>query len=232
MCCSKKYFTLLLNSCNFSNLFIVPGNLLNNVIPTFPLLFLTTVVLQNWVWKSDFWRVQWSWTVYENTVKCSLRPGAVSDSNRSVRCTQTDNHHSAFASHLRGKVCQDPKAVSNLQLLCLTITCSTSTWPWISTDHESNSSPSFITTVPAFSTTANTITLHKALRTASGTLVKATDHLKAFTCCVNFKGVSTSSSDRSEGDFSRHSRIVSRTVKLSILSALSSSSPESRQWAL
>ena len=35
---------------------------------------------------------------------------------------------------------------------------SISTWPLIITDHESSSSPSFMTTVPAFSTTANTIT--------------------------------------------------------------------------
>jgi hypothetical protein len=62
MCCSKKYFSLLLNSCILSNLFIVLGNLLYNCIPTFALLFLKCVVLQNWVGRSDFWRVQWSCT--------------------------------------------------------------------------------------------------------------------------------------------------------------------------
>ena len=60
MCCSKKYFSLLLNSCILSNLFIALGNLLYNFIPTFALLFLKCVVLQNWVWRSDFWLVQWS----------------------------------------------------------------------------------------------------------------------------------------------------------------------------
>ena len=58
----KKYFSLLLNSCIFSNLFIVLGNLLYNFIPTFALLFLKTVVLQNRVWRADFWHVQWSCT--------------------------------------------------------------------------------------------------------------------------------------------------------------------------
>ena len=62
MCCSKKYFNLLLNSCILSNLFIVLGNLLYNFIPTFALLFLKSVVLQYWVWRSDVWRVQWSCT--------------------------------------------------------------------------------------------------------------------------------------------------------------------------
>jgi hypothetical protein len=38
------------------------GNLLYNFIPTFVLLFLKSVVLQNWVWRSDFWRLQWSCT--------------------------------------------------------------------------------------------------------------------------------------------------------------------------
>ena len=56
----KKYFSLLLNSCIFSNLFIVLGNLLYNFIPTFALLFLKRVVMQNWIWRSDFWSVQWS----------------------------------------------------------------------------------------------------------------------------------------------------------------------------
>jgi hypothetical protein len=60
MCCIKKYFSLLLNSCIFSNLFIVSGDLLNNLMPTFPLLVLKRVVLQKWVWRSDFWCVQWS----------------------------------------------------------------------------------------------------------------------------------------------------------------------------
>jgi hypothetical protein len=62
VCCSKKYFSLLLNSCILSNCFIVLGNLLYNFIPTFVLLFLRSVVLQNLVWRSNFWRVQWSCT--------------------------------------------------------------------------------------------------------------------------------------------------------------------------
>ena len=62
MCCSKKYFRLLLNSCIFSNLFIVLGNLLYNLIPIFALLFWKIVVLQNSLWRSDFWHVQWSCT--------------------------------------------------------------------------------------------------------------------------------------------------------------------------
>jgi hypothetical protein len=53
MCCSKKYSILLLNSCFFCTLFIVSGNLLNNLIP---ILKKKTVVLQKWVWRSDFWQ--------------------------------------------------------------------------------------------------------------------------------------------------------------------------------
>ena len=45
--------------CNF---FILLGNLLCNFIPTFALLFLKSMVLQNGVWRSDFWCVQWSCT--------------------------------------------------------------------------------------------------------------------------------------------------------------------------
>jgi hypothetical protein len=60
MCCSKKYLRLFLNSCILSSLFIVSGNLLYNFIPTFALLFLKSVVLQNWVWRFSFWCVQWS----------------------------------------------------------------------------------------------------------------------------------------------------------------------------
>ena len=47
------------NSCILSNLVIVLGNLLWNFLPTFALVFLKSVVLQNWVWRSDFWLVQW-----------------------------------------------------------------------------------------------------------------------------------------------------------------------------
>jgi len=47
VCCIKKYFSFLLNSCILSNLFVVLGNLLNNFIPIFALLFLRSVVLQN-----------------------------------------------------------------------------------------------------------------------------------------------------------------------------------------
>jgi hypothetical protein len=47
----KKTFSLPLNSCILSNPFIVLGNLLYNFIPTFALLFLKSVVLQNWVRK-------------------------------------------------------------------------------------------------------------------------------------------------------------------------------------
>jgi len=43
MCCNKKYFSLLLNSCNFSNVFIVFGNLLYNFIPTYVLLSVEAV---------------------------------------------------------------------------------------------------------------------------------------------------------------------------------------------
>jgi hypothetical protein len=39
--------TSVLNSCIFSSLFIVLGNLLYNFIPTVALLFLKSVVLQN-----------------------------------------------------------------------------------------------------------------------------------------------------------------------------------------
>ena len=62
MCCSKKYLSLLLNSFIFSNFFIMLGNLLYNFIPTFLLLFFKRVVLQNSVWRSDFWHVEWSCT--------------------------------------------------------------------------------------------------------------------------------------------------------------------------
>ena len=62
MCCSKKYFSLLLNSCTIFILFIVLGNLLYNFIPTFALPFLKGVVLQNWLWRFDFWHVQCSCT--------------------------------------------------------------------------------------------------------------------------------------------------------------------------
>ena len=58
----KNSSNLLLNSCIFSNLFIVLGNLFYNFLPTFALLFLKRVVLQNWVWRSDFWHVQCSCT--------------------------------------------------------------------------------------------------------------------------------------------------------------------------
>jgi len=58
--CLTWKFSLLLNSWIFSNLFIVLSNLLYSFIPTFALLFLKRVVLQNWIWRSDFWRVQWS----------------------------------------------------------------------------------------------------------------------------------------------------------------------------
>ena len=50
---------------------------------------------------------------------------------------------------------------------------SISTWPLRMTDHESSSSPSFMTTVCAFSTTANTMTAHSARRVASVMLAKA-----------------------------------------------------------
>jgi len=43
----KKYFSLFLNSCVLSNLFIALGNLLYNFVSTFALLFLKSVVLQN-----------------------------------------------------------------------------------------------------------------------------------------------------------------------------------------
>jgi hypothetical protein len=59
VCCSKKYFSLLLNSCILSNRFIVFGNLLYNFIPIFAPLFLRSVVLQNLVCRSNFWHVQW-----------------------------------------------------------------------------------------------------------------------------------------------------------------------------
>ena len=78
------------------------------------------------------------------------------------------------------------------------------------TDHESSSSPSFMTTVPAFSTTAKTITRHKARRTERVMLANA------LRCCVNSSRISISSSDRSDGSFSKHSRTVSRTVKLCV----------------
>jgi hypothetical protein len=61
-CVAVKNTCLLLNSCILPNLFIVLGNLLYNFIPTFAKLFLKSVVLQNWVWRSDFWHVQWSCT--------------------------------------------------------------------------------------------------------------------------------------------------------------------------
>ena len=61
-----------------------------------------------------------------------------------------------------------------------------SPWPWLMstlplmmTLHESSSSPSFMTTVPAFSTTAKTITRHSARRTDSVILANARK------CCVN-----------------------------------------------
>ena len=50
---------------------------------------------------------------------------------------------------------------------------SISTWPLRMTDHESSSSPSFMTMVPIFSTTANTMTAHSARRIASVMLAKA-----------------------------------------------------------
>ena len=55
MCCIKKYFSFLLNSCILCNLFVVLGNLLYNFVPIFALLFLRSIILQNWVWRSDFW---------------------------------------------------------------------------------------------------------------------------------------------------------------------------------
>jgi hypothetical protein len=60
VCCSKKYFSLLLNSCILSNHFIAFGNLLYYFIPTFAPLFLRSVVLQNLVWRSNFCFLQWS----------------------------------------------------------------------------------------------------------------------------------------------------------------------------
>lgn len=84
----------------------------------------------------------------------------------------------------------------------------TSTHPLTNTDQESNSSPSFITIVPVFSTTANTMTEHSAFRTASVMLVNA------FRCWVNSSRASMSSSVRSEGSFSKQSLTLSRTVRL------------------
>lgn len=86
--------------------------------------------------------------------------------------------------------------------------CSISTAPLINTLQLSSSSPSFKTTIPARSTTAKTITAQSALLTAKVIFVKA------FSCCVNSKSVSMSSSVLSIGSFSKHSRTGSRTVKL------------------
>ena len=49
----------------------------------------------------------------------------------------------------------------------------TSTCPLSMTDHESSSSPSFMTTVPALSTTANTMTAHRARLVARVMLANA-----------------------------------------------------------
>lgn len=83
---------------------------------------------------------------------------------------------------------------------------SISTMPFIKTLHESNSSPSFITTVPAFSTTANTMELHKAR------LIVNVIFVNALRFCVNPSSTSTSCSVRSVGSFSKQSRTVSRML--------------------
>lgn len=111
--------------------------------------------------------------------------------------------------------CKSLSMVGRMPKLSPTCSCSTSpllystsTVPLIRTLQLSSSSPSVRTTIPARSTTANTMTAHSARLTARVMFVKA------LRCCVNSRRTSMSSSDLSTGSFSRHSLTVSRTVKL------------------
>merc|ERR1719491_1988135 len=86
------------------------------------------------------------------------------------------------------------------------------------TDQLSNSSWSFITMVPALSTTAKTMARHMDILTAW--VMSA----NAFRVWVNSMSISMSSSPLSEGSFSRQSRTASLRVKEPMDSARSSSS--------
>merc|ERR1719431_543480 len=86
------------------------------------------------------------------------------------------------------------------------------------TDQLSSSSWSFITIVPALSTTAKTMARHIDIRTAWVMSANASS------VWVNSMSISMSSSPRSEGPFSRQSLTASLRVKDPMDSARSSSS--------